>query len=235
MRSQCIFFQERCWVVVTGCQENESCSNFFYFLERFDDKIRCTHKETVAVVKPCEDIGSNKSLGCVFSEKPADWTTAHTFEINSLRDFYDVLLHGQFGVKNESKVPDWIRKGDVVRAKSNWIREGNGIRFQGRWKGKEKSFCFVVIQFELIFGHPCFMSSVHAHTHKTLSEYKAQLWRQAKCDGHIRQTQRKVPLCHKCCAMESGNVSWICCSQNDEPIGTACMASFSEDKHHSCW
>ena len=23
-------------------------------------------------------------------------------------------------------------------------------------KGKEKSFCFVVVQFELIFGHPCF-------------------------------------------------------------------------------
>ena len=29
-------------------------------------------------------------------------------------------------------------------------------RFQGRRKGKEKSFCFVVIRFELIFGHPCF-------------------------------------------------------------------------------
>ena len=25
-----------------------------------------------------------------------------------------------------------------------------------RRKGKEKSFCFVVIQFELIFHHPCF-------------------------------------------------------------------------------
>ena len=22
--------------------------------------------------------------------------------------------------------------------------------------GREKSFCFVIIQFELIFGHPCF-------------------------------------------------------------------------------
>ena len=29
-------------------------------------------------------------------------------------------------------------------------------RFQGRRKGKEKSFCFVVVQFELIFRHPCF-------------------------------------------------------------------------------
>jgi len=43
-----------------------------------------------------------------------------------------------------------------VRAKSNQVREGNGGRFQGRQKGKEKSFCFVVVQFELIFGHPCF-------------------------------------------------------------------------------
>ena len=43
-----------------------------------------------------------------------------------------------------------------MRAKSNQVREGNGGRFQGRQKGKEKSFCFVVVQFELIFGHPCF-------------------------------------------------------------------------------
>ena len=43
-----------------------------------------------------------------------------------------------------------------MRAKSNRIREGNGRRFQGRRKGKEKSFCFVVVQFELIFHHPCF-------------------------------------------------------------------------------
>ena len=34
-----------------------------------------------------------------------------------------------------------------MRAKSNRIREGNVGRFQGRRKGKEKSFCFVVIPF----------------------------------------------------------------------------------------
>ena len=43
-----------------------------------------------------------------------------------------------------------------MRAKSNRAREGNGGRFQGRLKEKEKSFCFVVVQFELIFRHPCF-------------------------------------------------------------------------------
>ena len=59
-------------MVVTGCQENKFCSKVLNFLERLDDRIRCTHEETVAVVKPCEDIGSNKSLGCVFSEKPTD-------------------------------------------------------------------------------------------------------------------------------------------------------------------
>ena len=37
-----------------------------------------------------------------------------------------------------------------MRAKSNRIREGNCRRFQGRQKGKEKRFCFVVVQFELI-------------------------------------------------------------------------------------
>ena len=43
-----------------------------------------------------------------------------------------------------------------MRTKSNRVREGNGRRFQGRRKVKEKSFCFVVVQFELIFRHPCF-------------------------------------------------------------------------------
>jgi len=42
-----------------------------------------------------------------------------------------------------------------VRAKSNRIGEGNS-RFQGRRKGKEKSSCYIVIQFELIFRHPYF-------------------------------------------------------------------------------
>ena len=43
-----------------------------------------------------------------------------------------------------------------MRAESNRVREGNGRRFQGRRKGKEKSFCFDVVQFELIFCHPFF-------------------------------------------------------------------------------
>ena len=127
------------------------------FLERMDDRIKCTHEETFAVVKPWEDIGSNKSLGCVFSEKPADWTNAFKLEISSLADFYDVLLHGQ----NDSKVPGRIREGDVVRAKSNRIREGNGRMFQGRRKGKEKSFCFVVVQFELILSSMFFGEVSH--------------------------------------------------------------------------
>ena len=38
-------------MVVAGCQENESCSKVLYFLEMLDDRIRCTHEETVAVVK----------------------------------------------------------------------------------------------------------------------------------------------------------------------------------------
>ena len=43
-----------------------------------------------------------------------------------------------------------------MRAKSNRIRDGNGRRFPRRQKRKEKSFCFIVVQFELIFRHPCF-------------------------------------------------------------------------------
>ena len=34
-------------MVVTGCQENKSCSKVLNFLERLDDRIRCTHEETV--------------------------------------------------------------------------------------------------------------------------------------------------------------------------------------------
>ena len=148
------FFQERCWVVVAGCQKSESSSKVLNFLERLDERIRCTHKETVTVVKPWEDIGSNKSLGCIFSAKPADWTNAFELEISSLTYFYDVFLHGQVWVKNDSRVPGRMWEGDAVRAKSN--REVKGRRFQGRLKGKEKRCCFVVDQFELMFGHPCF-------------------------------------------------------------------------------
>ena len=39
-------------MVVAGCQENESCSKVLNFLEMLDDRIRCTHEETVAAVEP---------------------------------------------------------------------------------------------------------------------------------------------------------------------------------------
>ena len=51
MGSQCSF-SRRCRMVVTGCQENKSRSKVLNFLERLDDRIRCTHEEAVAVVKP---------------------------------------------------------------------------------------------------------------------------------------------------------------------------------------
>ena len=35
-----------------GCLENESCSKVLNLLERLDDRIRCTHEETVAEVEP---------------------------------------------------------------------------------------------------------------------------------------------------------------------------------------
>ena len=76
-------------------------------------------------------------------------------EISSLTDFYDVLLHGQFWVENESKVPGRIREGGVVGTKSNRVKEGNGGRFQGRTKREREEFLFYLI-FLFIFGHPCF-------------------------------------------------------------------------------
>jgi len=157
MGSQCSFSRRGVEWWWRCAKKTSLAAKFRVFLERLDDRIRCTHEETVALVEPWEDIGSNKGHGCIFSEKPVDRTNAFKLEISSLADFYDVLLHGQVWAKNDSKVPGRIREGDhVVRAKSNRVREGNGGRSQGRWKWKEKSFCFVVVKFELIFGHPCF-------------------------------------------------------------------------------
>ena len=65
-------FQERCRVVMTRCHEDESCSKVLNFLERLDDRIGCAYEETVTVIKPREDVGGNKSWGCIFSEKSAD-------------------------------------------------------------------------------------------------------------------------------------------------------------------
>ena len=39
-------------MLLAGCQENESCNKVLNFLERLDNRIRCTHEETVAVVEP---------------------------------------------------------------------------------------------------------------------------------------------------------------------------------------
>ena len=115
MGSQCSFSRRGVEWWWRGAKRTSLAAKFLIsVLERLDDRIRCTHEETVAVVKPWKDIGSNKSLGCVCSEKPADWTNAFKLEKSSWADFYDVLPHGQFWVKNESKVPGRIREGDVV-------------------------------------------------------------------------------------------------------------------------
>ena len=57
-----------------GAKRTSLAAKFLNVLESLDDRIRCTHEETVAVVEPGEDIGGNKSLGCIFGEKPADRT-----------------------------------------------------------------------------------------------------------------------------------------------------------------
>ena len=57
---------------MTRCHEYESCSKVLNFLERLDDRSGCTHEETVTAIKPREDVGGNKGLGCIFNEKSAD-------------------------------------------------------------------------------------------------------------------------------------------------------------------
>ena len=44
--------QKRCRVVMTRCQEDESCSKVLNFLERLDDRIGRAHEQTVAIIKP---------------------------------------------------------------------------------------------------------------------------------------------------------------------------------------
>ena len=72
-----------------------------------------------------------------------------------------------------------------MRAKSNRVREGDVRRFQGSGKGKEKSFCFVVVQFELFFRHPCFYV-VCAYT-----EFFAEV-------GHFTERSGFLELCIIC-------------------------------------
>ena len=50
-------------MLMTRCNENESCNKILNFLERLDDKIECAHEETVTVIKLREDVGGNKSFG----------------------------------------------------------------------------------------------------------------------------------------------------------------------------
>ena len=76
MESQCSFSRRGVEWWWRGCQENKSCSKVLNFLERLDERIMCTHEETVAAVKPWEDIGSNTSLG---------WSSVRNLQIELMR------------------------------------------------------------------------------------------------------------------------------------------------------
>ena len=91
MGSQCSFFRRVVEWWWRGAMRM-SCSKGSNFLERLDDRNGCAQEETVTVIKPWENIGDNKSFGCIFSEKSADWTNMLELEISSLTDFYDVFF-----------------------------------------------------------------------------------------------------------------------------------------------
>ena len=59
-------------MVMMRCREDESCSKVLNFLERLDDRIGCAYEETVTIIKSLQDVGANKSFGCIFCEKSAD-------------------------------------------------------------------------------------------------------------------------------------------------------------------
>ena len=64
-------FQERRRVVMTRCHEDESCCKVLNFLDILYDKIGYANEETVAEIKPLEEL-CNKNLSRIFSEKSAD-------------------------------------------------------------------------------------------------------------------------------------------------------------------
>ena len=93
-----------------------------------------------------------------------------------------------------------------MRAKSNRIREGNGRRFQGRRKAK--SFCFVVVQFELIFGHPRF------HVVRACIEFFGEV-------GHFTERSGFLELCViseklMVCRVVSYDIGKRCSVQDEE-------------------
>ena len=133
MGSQCSFFRRGVEGGWRGAMRMSLAAKFWTFWKGWM-RIGCTHEETVTVIKPREDVGGNKSFGCIFSEKSADWTNVFELEISGLTDFYDVFRHGQLWVENESKVPSRIRERDVVTTESNWVREGNGGRLWVGWQ-----------------------------------------------------------------------------------------------------
>ena len=109
-----------------------------------------------------EDIGSNKSLGCVFSEKP-DWTNTFKIKISSLTDFYDLLLRGQFWVKNESKVPGRSEKGMLWEPRVIESGRETVDGFKEDEKGKRRAF--VLSSFSLSW-FSVVLRYTHWHTHK---------------------------------------------------------------------
>ena len=129
-------------VVMTRCPEDESCCKILNFLERLDDSIGYAYKETVTVIKPWEKIGGNKSLGCIFSEKSADWTNTLELEISGLTDLYDVFFSWTILIKNVSKVPSRIGDRDAVTTDSNRVSEGNVGRLRWRKEGKKEELMF---------------------------------------------------------------------------------------------
>ena len=74
MGSQCGFSRrgtEWWWL---GANRTSLGAKFWISWRGWMTKLGVPHEETVAIVKSWEDIRSNKSLGCIFSGKHADWT-----------------------------------------------------------------------------------------------------------------------------------------------------------------
>ena len=59
-------------VLVAGCQENRSCSKVLNFLGRLDDRIRCTHEETVS------EFSSVKQYEPTCASDALNWGLTHT-------------------------------------------------------------------------------------------------------------------------------------------------------------
>ena len=221
-------FQERCRVVMTRCHENESCSKVLNFLERLGDRIGCAHEEILTVIKPREDVGGNKSLGCIFSKKSVDWTNRFELDISGLTDLYDVFLFwtrmNQRFLAESEKTMLWQPR--VIESGRKWRRAS----MKKRRRKEELLFCRRWVWFgflsSMLWCHLCMhrvlwwgclfhwegrISGAACHLRKVDGLQNGLQWcqREVWCTGRRERASAPSPEAHYTWALIVARMSYL--------------------------